>query len=417
MGTKGDNTMFDLELLKDSPVAVLGGGAVGKTCAADCVLSGKNKDVRIFELPEFYDRTLKSVERTGITLGGIQKNQYGYKRTGKAMFNMLTSDIEEAVKGAKLIIIAIPSVAHDKFFERLVPVLEDGMIVHIIPDNYGSLRLRKKMREMGCDKKVIIGGWSSAPYGTRVEKEGGVPTSDMWLVYRAKTLRGASLPSTDQETFIESSKLLGCFDSITEGDGPAHGDTVMDIGFSNVNPVLHCPGTILGVGVMENFGRIYGGHDPYQYSIYSHAYCPSISEVQYALFLEEVALAEAMGVGIAKYPKETFFQRTSILGPEYMGDDCNVPFENQWETGYRTGPFSIQDRYVTEDVPVGCHIYHEIGKKFGVPTPVIDSMITLGSVMTGKDFYKTGMTLEDLGIAHMDKDQILDYLHNGNYVE
>ena len=44
-------------------------------------------------------------------------------------------------------------------------------------------------------------------------------------------------------------------------------------------------------------------------------------------------------------------------------------------------------------------------------------MITLGSVMTGKDFYKTGMTLEDLGIAHMDKDQILDYLHNGNYVE
>ena len=36
-------------------------------------------------------------------------------------------------------------------------------------------------------------------------------------------------------------------------------------------------------------------------------------------------LAEAMGVGIAKYPKKNFLSRTSILGPEYMGDDCIVP--------------------------------------------------------------------------------------------
>ena len=243
--------MFEDEVLKDSPIAVLGGGAVGKTCAADCVLGG-NKDVRLFELPEFFDQNLKNVAKTGITLGGIQKNQYGFKRTGKAFINLITSNISEAVKDAKLIIVAIPSVAHDIFFDKLVPVLEDGQIIHIIPDNYGSLKLRKKLRETGNTKKVIIGGWSSAPYGTRVEKEGGVQTSDMWLVYRAKTLRGAALPSTDQEVFLNSTKYLGCFDSITEGDGPVGGNTVLDIGFSNVNPVLHCPGTILGVGVMEN---------------------------------------------------------------------------------------------------------------------------------------------------------------------
>lgn len=188
--------MFEEEVLKDSPIAVLGAGAVGKTCAADCVLGG-NKDVRLFELPEFFQANLGNVAKTGITLGGIQKNQYGFKRKGTAYFNLLTDDIVEAVKGAKLVIIAIPSVAHDIFFEKLVPVLEDGMIIHIIPDNYGSLKLRKKMRELGSEKKVIIGGWSSAPYGTRVEREGGVQTSDMWLVYRAKTLRGAALPTTD----------------------------------------------------------------------------------------------------------------------------------------------------------------------------------------------------------------------------
>ena len=99
-----------------------------------------------------------------------------------------------------------------------------------------------------------------------------------------------------------------------------------------------------------------------------------------------------------------------------MGEGCIVPFEEQWQTGFTTGPFSIQNRYVTEDVPVGCHVYHELGKKFGVPTPVIDSMITIASTMVGTNFYETGVTLEDLDIGHMDKEQLLDYLNNGNYV-
>ena len=98
-----------------------------------------------------------------------------------------------------------------------------------------------------------------------------------------------------------------------------------------------------------------------------------------------------------------------------MGDDCIVPFEDQYQTAYGTGPFNINNRYITEDVPVGCHIYHELGKKFGVPTPVIDSMITLGSVMTGQDFYGKGLTLDDLGIGHMDKEALLTYLNEGIY--
>lgn len=400
--------------LKEIPVAVLGGGAVGKAVGADCVLGG-NK-VHICDLEPFAATTLENLNKTGITLQANAKNKYSFKRSGTAYFDMVTTDVAECVKGCKLIIVAVPSIAHDTFFEKLIPELEDGMIIHIIPDNFGSLKLRKKMREAGCDKKIIVGGWSSAPYGARIIKEGGVITPEIGLVYRAITLRGASLPSTDQDDFLESSKYLGCFDAITQGDGAVGGNTVLDVGFSNVNPVLHCPGTILGVGVMENWGVIFGGNDKRSYSIYSHAYCKSIAEVQYAFYLEEVKLAETIGVGIQKFPKKNFMSRTSILGPEYMGDDCIIPFDEQYHTAVGTGPFSIQDRYITEDVPVGCHVYHELGKKFGVETKVIDSMITLASVMTGRDLASEGMTLEDLGIAHMEKAQLLDYLNNGIYV-
>lgn len=404
---------MDFTGYKDAPVAVLGAGSVGRTCAADCKLAG-NK-VYLYDVPEFAEKSLKYLEKTGVTLVGTPKNKYGFNRLGNAKFDLITTDMEEAVKDAKLILVCIPSVAHDVFFEKLAPLLKDGQIVHIIPDNYGSLRLRKKLREIGNKADVIIGGWDSAPYGTRIQTEGGVSTPEQYLVYRAITLRGAALPDKDTKVFLESSKLLGCFDSITEGDGADAGKTVLDVGFSNVNPVIHVPGTVLGASVMENFGRIYGGHDPFQYSIYSHAFCPSVSEVQYKFYNEEIALAEAIGVDLIRYPKEYFFSRASVLGPEYMGEGCIVPFEQQWQTGFTTGPFTIKNRYVTEDVPVGCHVYHELGKKFGVATPIIDSMITIASAMVGQDFYQTGVTLEELGIAHLSKEELLDYLINGVY--
>lgn len=404
-----------VEELKEAPIAVLGAGAVGKAVAADSVLAG-NK-VHLFELPAFAD-SIRNLEKTGITIKASgQNNLYGFERSGRAHLDLVTTDLAQALSGAKLVIVAVPSIAHDAFFEQLVPLLEDGQIVHIIPDNFGSLKLRKKMREFGSDKKVIVGGWSSAPYGARIVKEGGVLTPALEFKYRAITLRGSALPLTDQEIFLESSKAIGAFDAITEGDGVVAGRTVLDIGFSNVNPVLHVPGTILGASVMENFGRVFGGNDKYQYSIYSHAYSESVAEVQYAFYLEQIRLAEAIGVDLQRYPKKNFLSRTSILGPEYMGDDCIVPFDEQFPMAYGTGPFTIQDRYITEDIPVGCHIYHELGKKFQVGTPVIDAMITLGSVMTGHNFYETGLSLSDLDLDHLSKEDLLNYLETGQFTE
>lgn len=399
--------------LSNYTVAVLGAGAVGRAVAADCKLGGNQ--VRLYDLPEFAETSLKNLDRTGITLEGKQWNKYNFTRSGTAKFDLVSTDLAAVVAGAQLIIVAIPSIGHNAFFEKLVPLLEDGVIVHIIPDNFGSLKLRKKMRELRSTKKVIIGGWSSAPYGTRIIKEAGVDTSRVLLRYRAISLRAASLPSTDQEEFLASSAHLGCFDSVTFGDGPASGKTVLDIDFSNVNPVLHCPGTLLGVGVMENFGRVFGGNDSSKYSIYSYAFCESISEVQYSFYSEEVELAHTIGVDVQHYDKKDFFSRSNILGPEYMGDGAAVPFEEQYPMAIGTGPFDIHDRYITEDIPVGCHIYHELGKKFNVSTNVIDSMITIASAMVGTDFYKTGVTLDDLGIGDLDKPALLDYLENGTY--
>lgn len=409
--------MGKMEYLKDMPVAVLGGGAVGKTCAADMKLAGR--EVRLYDMMPFAEKTLANVEKTGILLDGEQKNLYCFERSGRAHFDMVTSDMEKAVKGAGLIVVAAPAFAHEPFFRELVPHLEDGQAVHIFTDNYASLILRRLMREMGCTKKVIVGGWSSAPYGTRLESAGGYIFPHVGAKYRAITLRGASLPMSDIDDFMESANYLPCIDAVLLGDGPVAGKTVLDIGFSNINPVIHVPATILGVSTMENWGKIFGDFDKTGYSMYKHALCPSICEVQYQFYNEEIALAEAIGVDTPHYSYQSFFNRRSVLAQEYMGldkegkDNMFLPLDQPSSEG-NSGPNSIYHRYLTEDVPVGCKIYHDLGVQYGVATPIIDSMIVLAGSMHKKNFFtESKYNLAYLGIDGMSKEELLAYLNDG----
>lgn len=372
-----------------------------------------------------YSRSKKSIEnleKTGILLDGVQNNLYGFERSGKAYLDLVSTDMGKVVKGTGLIVIAIPALAHEHYLRSLVPLLEDGQVVHIFTDNYASLLLRKFMREMGCKKKVIVGGWASAPYGTRIVKLGGFWMPHVGAKYRAITLRGATQPMTDIEEFIESAKYLPAMDSVTQGNGPVAGDTMLDIGFSNVNPVIHVPASVLGVSSMENWSLVYG-NAPDTYSMYSHGLCPSIARVQWQFYQEEKSIADAIGIDIPHYDYEMFFSRRTILTQEYMGlnsegkDNVVFPLDKPCDEG-NVGPNSIDHRYFTEDIPVGCKIYHDLGMKFGVPTPVIDSMITIGGTYHEKNYFKeTNYSLDYLGIGNMDKAQLLKYLRTGTLPE
>ena len=402
--------MSKMEYLKDMPVAVIGAGAVGKTCAADCKLAGQQ--VRLFESPEFAEQSLRNIKKTGIEIDGIQRNYYNFKRSGIGIPDVVTTDIKEAVRGAGHIIIAAPAFGHEPLFRLMIPHLEDGQVINIFTDNYGTLLLRRLMREANCTKKVIVGGWSSAPYGTRIETVGGFQFPKCGIKYRAISLRGAALPANDSDDFLEASAYLRCLDAVTTGNGPVKGNTVLDIGFSNINPVIHVPATILGVSTMENWGKIFGDFDKTGYSMYAHALCPSICEVQYRFYGEETTLADTIGVDLDRYEKEDFFNRRSVLSIEYMGRGNMILPLDEPTTESNTGPNSIHHRYITEDVPVGCRVYHELGKAFGVPTPVIDSMIVLAGAMIGKDYFVEGYTLGHLGIGGLAREDLLEYLNN-----
>jgi opine dehydrogenase len=383
----------------EKPIAILGGGVCAQTFAADLTL--ERYRVRLYELPEFAPETLGEVlETREIELGGKQLNFKWFKREGIAKVDVVTTDISEALKGAGLVILALPAKGHRPFFEKMIPYLEDGQMVSIFPDNFGSLLLRNMMREKGCDAEVIVGGWTSMPYGTRIVRPGKVD-----CILRIRELQCDALPSKDGEVFFETLKGLPAFDGILE---LKRADTVIGVGLSNPNPVVHVPGSLLNVGAME-VSEMEGtlGIAKGKYSMYKYGMSPAVSRTQLAFYQEERKLADAMGIKMIEYRDDQFFWKGSVMGIEYW-----VPYADTILPPI-VGPDSVEHRYFTEDIPVGTVIRYHLAKKFGVEVPIIESMIRIGSVVCNQDFLKEGISLRELGIEDLDKEGIMRYVREG----
>lgn len=394
-----------MQEISKKPIAVLGGGAGGKTLAADIALAGR--EVRLYELPEFKEGVKKVIETGKIEIKGEEANAKNFKRNGIAEIDVVTTDIEEALEGVGLINIAIPAIGQEKFFEKMLPHLKDGHVVGIFPDNYGSLLLKRKLIEENIDERVIIGGWSSLPYATR---QRGMKPGKINLANRAIELRGDTLPSKDWKDFRRVMKEFPPLDPTDIEKG----DTVLDIGLSNPNPPVHVPGSIMNVGQMENYGdpeEIYGDEEG-DYSLYVHGTSPSVGKMMAEFYEEECRVADAIGVDIASWDKEDFLSKSNIMFKHYMGRDAKVPYKDR-EWNWTVGPQTVKDRYFTEDIPVGAHVCYELAQKFNVDVPTIESCIILGSKICEQNFMEEGRSLKDLGIADMSRNEMLEYLREG----
>ena len=77
------------------------------------------------------------------------------------------------------------------------------------------------------------------------------------------------------------------------------------------------------------------------------------------------------------------------------------------------GPPSLENRYVTEDIPYGLVAWASIGDAVEVETPMMDALIALGSVIMKKDCWQEGRNLDHMGLKGLDLQQIKTYLNDG----
>ncbi len=77
------------------------------------------------------------------------------------------------------------------------------------------------------------------------------------------------------------------------------------------------------------------------------------------------------------------------------------------------GPASMQDRFVTEDVPYGLVLLSTLGRLLDIPTPVADAIVNLCEASNRADYRAEGRGVDELGLAGMRVAQVRTFLEKG----
>lgn len=356
-------------------VAIMGAGNGGITAAAD--LKHRGMEVSLYELPQF-KKNIDDLKKAGSITVIEESGEFSVTP------DLLTVNIEEALENAQVILVTIPSFATEEFARQLAPaVTEDQLIIFHCAASMCTVRFLQTAKEMGIEKKFKIGELNTLAYGTRAFPEKG----QVELSLRVRQLFFAALPASKTESLLADARQI--YDCIE----PAN--DVWNILLANGNPEAHC-------ACILNAGRIEYSKGEFWY--YKEGVTSHTINIMMAVDQERIALGKAMGFKLEE-------GRQARVKRGYLKDAPETPYEELFNTSpvfsKIKGPLSVDSRYLVEDISNGLTMFSSLGKALGVPTPVSDAIVTLGSTLLQIDFYKSGLTLEKLGYSGLAVDELI----------
>lgn len=324
-------------------IAVLGLGKIGHNTAA--LLTQRGYEVTGFTRDA---EKARAVNEHGITVSGALEGNFKVQAT---------TDIAQAVDGAKFLVVTTTSKGHKPMAQLLRGHLQEGQRIVIFTGNWGAYEFYSVLRDEVKAKHVIIG-----------ETSGNMAASPT-LTYPAttmmkpskKSMSFATIPGTAAPAVVE--ELKQAFPEFYPVKN------VLDTSMNNTNPPVHVPFCLFNITRMAN------GEDA---QFYGECLPPILLDFTMAADAERCAVTKAIG----GEPK-------TIL--ELMNAAWNVNYDNIKDLGLNNPslksvklPKTPYHRFLTEDVPYGYLAVSRLGKKYGVPTPRIDLMVEAYRYLLGE---------------------------------
>ena len=357
-------------------ITVIGAGNGGTAIAAHLTSAGAK--TRLCDLFPQYIEGIK-------TAGGIELTD-----NGKTVFvspALVTDDVPAAVQGAKLIMVVTPAFTHKMIAEKICDTLEDGQIIVLNPGRTaGALEFYNTLRTKGCEKDVIVAEAQTLIYSTR-------KTGDH-AVHIYGTKQSVDLSAFPGNRIREVLEVLSpYYPQFTPVP------SVLKTSLTNIGSMFHPTPILLNIGRIES--------DERGFRYYWDGITPSVAALIEKLDAERVAVAKAYDVEVPT-AKEWLLRSYTT-----HGDSLFELIRNNDAYGEIKAPTTIQARYMTEDVPNGLVPIAALGAAAGVSTPNINAVITLACSIYSRDFRKEGRSLENLGLAGMEKEEICQYFKTG----
>ncbi|MCQ4637002.1 NAD/NADP octopine/nopaline dehydrogenase family protein [Anaerovorax odorimutans] len=351
-------------------VTVLGSGSGSHAMAAD--LGSMGNEVHMLVLPE-WEMELREVKEHGyIAAEGIINE--------KIPIASVTTNPKEAIENSECIFCPLPAFAQNAYFDFIADYLEDEQIFLLIPGLLGTLVFNKTLENKKIEKRIFIAETSELPYSCRA-KQGHVN-----IMSKSKVLC-AAFPASDTGEVLDRVSQFYQFD---------RAKNVMQCVTHSTNPCYHAPGCVLNAGRIERAkGNFY---------LYEEGITPCVARVMEKLDEERIQIADKVGGALFTVPEEMAATRE----PRSIFEEINGCMSME----YIKGPESLDDRYLTEDIPYTMMCWLTIAQIAKVETPIIKAIITLAEPIIEKDIFMKGRNAQAMGIDGMGLGELIDYITN-----
>jgi opine dehydrogenase len=231
------------------------------------------------------------------------------------------------------------------------------------------------------DPGVVVAETSTLPYAVRVTGDARI------RVYNR--LKGgyyvAALPHTATQRVHD---LLQ-----TAHEELSAADSIWQTTLQNSNPIIHPAVSLCNVALIERTGG--------DFFFYEEGVTDGVGRLIEGVDRERVAIAEALGVSVRRDPELGIEQGYQTVDDYSVGYSQAPGFQ-----GIRAQP-QIDHRYFNEDAGYGLLFMTDLARQIGVPTPVMDGLLTISSVVTGRDYRaEKARTMEGLGLAGLSVEEL-----------
>lgn len=342
--------------------AVLGAGHGGMAMAGHLSLMGF--DVSLYNRNE--ERLWGVKTMGGITLEG--------EIEGFGKIAVASSNMKDVIADAEIIMAVVPATAHQFIAEQCAPYLKDGQIVILNPGRtFGALEFKQVIKSMGCRADVIVAETQTFIYASRVVNPAQAHIFRIKNSIPVSSIRAYLIPRVLEKLRIAYPQFVA-------------GDNIFKTSFENIGAVFHPAICVLNSGWIE---------DDAEFQFYLEGVTDSVAKVLERVDNERIKVAESLGIRAISAREWLYLA--------YGASGNNLREAMKANPGYRgiMAPTRLSIRYISEDVPCSLVPIASVGKKFGVKTPTIDSIIELASTINSTDYWQIGRTVEKLQIEKL----------------
>ncbi len=354
-------------------ISIVGAGNGGQAIAGYLSMLG-------YEV-SLYDRDISKIEELKsigfITLEG--------KIKGIGKVRNYTTNIEESVSDADVVMITTIANAHQEVAYAMAPYIKEEQIIVLNPGRTcGALVFKQALKQAKCAKRYYLAEAQTLVYACRVVTPGIVN-----IIGVKDEVLLAALPSADTKHVLSKLNIFyPCFKET---------DNVLRTSFENIGAIFHPCVCLFNAATIERQNEFYFYRDMTE---------------QVARFIEKfdkerISVGKAYGIDLLNVREWIKFAYNDTVGETLCERMKNNPAYFDIKA-----PGTIFTRQLTEDIPTGVLPIMELGKIAGVKTPLLEAMVNVIENLLELDMHTNGRSIRNLGLENKTKDEIINYITN-----